>query len=210
MATACLVAGRHRPCSINRIALISLSSGTVIAGARYYVAVSADDQAQAHLRSFETRIEKLEASENRAAQRDLRLLLFAELAEGLRARKEPEHLYTAAALGGFGAVAWGVAALQPRDYIGRPVYERPAAVAAIGILLVATAVVAKIWREHTKYAENKDTQNGIASDINATCGGEIIPQNMRMPAGSGWAWSIMVVIVAAFAAIAFCIAVAAR
>ncbi len=88
--------------------------------------------------------------------------------------------------------------------------------AAVGILVVAVAVVAKIWREHTKYAENKDTQNRIAESINKDYGVDfskdygldLIPAEMREPAGKGWLWSIAVVIAAALPAIGFCISVA--
>ena len=38
--------------------------------------------------------------------KDVLLALLPEIGSALRARSEPEHLYTAAALGGFGAVAW--------------------------------------------------------------------------------------------------------
>lgn len=87
--------------------------------------------------------------------KDLQLNLLTELSAALRGRSEPEHLYTAAALGGFGAVAWGVAALQPEKYLSKAIYQRPGGVAALGTLLVATAIVLKICREHREICGDK-------------------------------------------------------
>ena len=139
--------------------------------------------------------------------KDLQLSLFTELSAALRARSEPEHLYTAAALGGFGAVAWGVAALQPEKYSSKAMYQRPAGVAALGTLLVATAIVMKICREHKKFAEIKKEQARIAAQIASLPGAaEIIPKSMLSPiAGKGYIWSLVVVIAAAGAAILFCL-----
>jgi hypothetical protein len=139
--------------------------------------------------------------------RDLKLILLTELSSALRARSEPEHLYTAAALGGFGAVAWGVAALQPEKYVSRPVYQRPAAVAALGTLLVAAAIALKIYREHRKFSEIKKEQARIARDLSSSPNAsDIIPQIMlsEVP-GKGYIWSLVVVITAAVAAVAFCL-----
>jgi len=138
---------------------------------------------------------------------ELRLMLLTELGAALRARSEPEHLYTAAALGGFGAVAWGVAALQPDKYLDKPFYKRPAGVAALGTLFVAVAIVAKIYREHRKFAEIKKEQARIATQLASLPGAAgIIPGNMLSPvAGKGFIWSIAVVVMAAVVAICFCL-----
>jgi hypothetical protein len=137
--------------------------------------------------------------------KDLQLNLLAELSAALRARSEPEHLYTAAALGGFGAVAWGVAALQPEKYSNKAMYQRPAGVAALGTLLVAIAIVMKIRREHRKFAEIKKEQARIAAQLASLPGAaEIIPKSMLSPiAGKGYIWSLVVVIAAAVATISF-------
>ncbi|MGH9549379.1 MAG: hypothetical protein ACRD3W_08390, partial [Terriglobales bacterium] len=92
-------------------------------------------------------------------------MLLTELGAALRARSEPEHLYTAAALGSFGALAWGVAALQPESYLTRPMWMRPAVIAAIGTAVVASSVVVKIIREHYKFAEIKREQARIAKQL---------------------------------------------
>ena len=139
--------------------------------------------------------------------KDLQLNLLMELGVALRARSEPEHLYTAAALGGFGAVAWGVAALQPEKYTSKAIYQRPAGVAAIGTLLVATTIVMKICREHRKFAEIKKEQARIAARLDSMQGAVgIIPKSMLSPtAGKGYIWSLAVVIAGAVAAICFCL-----
>jgi hypothetical protein len=169
--------------------------------------VSAPDL-ESRVKDLEARLGKLEAPEKEAAKKDLRLTLLPELGAALRFRSEPEHLYTAAALGGFGAVAWGVATLQPGNYFDRPLYERPAVVAAIGTLVLAIAIVAKICREHTKYAALKKEQKNIADKLDSSCGEIITPNTMRSEAGGGYIWSIAVVSVAAIGAIAFCLSVA--
>jgi hypothetical protein len=141
-----------------------------------------------------------------SGHKDLQLVLLKELGDALRARSEPEHLYTAATVGGFGAVAWGVAALQPEKYLGRPVYKRPAAIAGIGIIIVAAFIVAKIFREHGIYAETKREQARIAEQLASLEGArEIIPEYMlKKDAGWGFFWSLAVVIAAAVAAALFC------
>jgi hypothetical protein len=41
------------------------------------------------------------------SEQTLLLTLLSEVTNELRSRRDPEHLYTAAAIGGFGAVTWG-------------------------------------------------------------------------------------------------------
>jgi hypothetical protein len=134
------------------------------------------------------------------------LILLQELGASLRARSEPEHLYTAAAFGSFGAVAWGVAALNPHDYLSRPILTRPATVAALGIFFVASSVITKIRREHNKFTEIKKQYSMIAARLKALPNGDdVIPSNWIEPAGEGHHYSEWVVILAAGAAIAFCL-----
>jgi hypothetical protein len=133
------------------------------------------------------------------------LLLLQELGAALRARSDPEHLYTAAALGSFGAVAWGVAALKPQDYLSRPIWTRPGTVAALGILLVALSVVRKIRREHKKYTETKKQYSLVATLLKSLPNGDVIPNNWTDPAGEGHKYSEWLVMVAAGAAILFCL-----
>jgi hypothetical protein len=134
------------------------------------------------------------------------LVVLQELGAALRARSDPEHIYTAAALANFGAVAWGVAALKPQDYLYRPICTRPASVAAVGILLVAFCVVTKLIREHKKFAEIKKQYSAVARLLKAHPNGDVIPSNWTEPAGTGSGYSVLIVIVTAFAAIVFCLA----
>jgi len=142
-------------------------------------------------------------------QKDLQLVLLTEMGHATRARSEPEHLYTAAALGSFAALAWGVAALHPETYSVRPLWSRPAMVAAIGVALVASGVVIKIVREHGKFAEIKSEQARIAARLASLPGAAgIIPERILSPvAGKGYLYSIAVVVLPAIAAICFCMAV---
>ncbi len=139
--------------------------------------------------------------------KDLQLVLLKELGDALRARSEAEHLYTAAAVAGFGAVAWGVAALQPERYAGRAFYLRPAWVAAVGILIVAAFIVAKILREHGIYAMTKKEQARIAAQLASLEGAAgIIPEYMlKEDAGPGYKGSRRIVIAAAAVAAGFCL-----
>jgi hypothetical protein len=139
--------------------------------------------------------------------KNLQLTLLTELGANLRARSEAEHLYTAAAVGGFGAVAWGVAALQPERYLSRPCYKRPAGAAVIGISIVAVAIAAKIIREHGQYAKLRKQQAQIVKQLARLPGAEeIIHEDMQSDdAGPGYKWSLAIVIAAALAAIGFCL-----
>ena len=143
--------------------------------------------------------------------KDVLLALLSEIGCELRARSEPEHLYTAAAVGSFGAVAWGVAALQPDKYFGRPWYWRPAMVAVIGILVVAALIAKKICREHKVYSEAKKEQARVAQFVAALDDKiKVVPDYMLKDAGSGFFWSLMVVCGSAVAASCFCLSLVWR
>jgi hypothetical protein len=145
-----------------------------------------------------------------ADHKDVLLVLLKELGDALRSRSEPEHLYTAAAVGGFGAVAWGVAALQPDKYLSRPFYLRPAWLAAVGIFIVAAFIVKKIRREHGIYAEAKKEQARIGAILSSLEGATgIIPEYMlKEVAGPGYKGSQRIVITAAAVAACFCLSLA--
>jgi len=142
--------------------------------------------------------------------KDLQLVLLKELCDAMRARTEPEHLYTAAAVGSFGAVAWGVAALKPEQYLARPFYLRPAAVGIVGILIVALGICIKILREHGVYAEAKKALCQIAKQLDSLEGasGMIPAYILKEEAGSGFRYSIAVVVSAALGAVLFCLSLA--
>jgi hypothetical protein len=102
-----------------------------------------------------------------------------------------------------------VAALNPEKYNQRELYLRPAGLAAIGIFLIAGAVVAKIIREHKKFAALKAAQNAVYKKLK-----EHLPDSSITPdqmfsdqAGRGYIWSLAVVIAAALAGIGFCLSV---
>lgn len=160
------------------------------------------------MHDLEVRVEALLQDTGReAAKREFRGILFAEWGADLRAKSEHEHLYAAAAMGGFGAVAWGIAALQPGKYLATEAYLRPAVVAAIGTFTLAVAIVVKIYRDHGMYAKGKAKQNEIATAINSDYG-QIVPEVMLSRSGNGYLYSIAVVIIAGLAAVGFCLSVA--
>jgi hypothetical protein len=135
----------------------------------------------------------------------LSLNVLTELGADLRARPEPEHLYTAASIGAFGAVAWGIAALDPAKYGGIPWWRQPAIVAVFGVSVVAAAVTLKIGREHKKFDAIKKERARIASLIPGA--ESIIPANWKEPAGRGYLWSIFPIWGSAALAIGFSLAV---
>jgi hypothetical protein len=162
---------------------------------------------EARVHALEVRLALPQDSGREAAKREFRGVLFAEWGADLRAKSDQEHLLAGAAMGGFGAVAWGVAALQPGKYLDTEVYLRPAVVAAIGTFILAVAIVVKIFRDHRMYARGKAIQNDIVAAVNSDFG-EIIPEVMLARSGNGYLYSIAVVIIAAIAAVAFCLSVA--
>ena len=128
------------------------------------------------------------------------LAVLQELGAALRARSDAEHAYTAAAVGSFGAVAWGVAALKPQD-------GPSPTVAAAGVLFVTCCVVWKITWDHHRFAETKQQYGLVAERLREFPNGDIIPKRWTDPAGKG-AWiSVSIVLAAAGAAIAFCLTV---
>lgn len=157
---------------------------------------------------LDKRVKALEAAQTAGGNQEVLIFLLTEISAAMRARSEPEYVYTAGALAGSGAVAWGVAALQPDKFFGRDIYLRPAGVAAIGLVVVALAVVGKIWREHRKFADLKKSQYSLGKLLEQYAGTGVIPDKMfSQAAGKGYLWSIGVVVAAALASIAFCISV---
>ena len=130
---------------------------------------------------------------------------LSELGNDLRSRSEPEFVYTAAAIASFGAVSWGVAALRAAGTTG----TEPL-VAAGGVLILAVAVISKIWREHGVYMKMRTDIVRIAQELAETVDvtQELIPGRLqRVGPGRGFLLSIFVVAMGALAAIAFCLSV---
>lgn len=137
------------------------------------------------------------------------LSLLSEYGNDLRARSQPEYLYTAASLGAFGAVSWGVAAMSPTVYVSSDWWARPPIVAAAGIFVVAVSVLAKIWREHTNYGMVKAYRAAVANGLAAVP--ELKPliagTYTNRIAGRGAHVSGGMVILAGVSSIAFCLSV---
>lgn len=142
---------------------------------------------------------------------DLLLAALQDLGEEVRKRRDPEYIYTAAAVGSFGAVSWGVASLSTatsqRVVSG---WATPASVAAIGTGLLAAAVIHKIYRDHDAYAGLRNEQVKIAGLLATKLGVNVkdLPKQYReVGRGLGYLWSMAVVLVAAIGAVAFCLSV---
>lgn len=141
-----------------------------------------------------------------------RQLLFTDLGEEIRSRREPEHLYTAAAIGAFGAVTWGIATIATVSP-SKPVsfFWHPAFVAIVACVVLSGVVISKIVREHRNYTVLRREQISIAQSLAKSCGFEINNLPKRLQPGSedgiGYMWSIVVVVGAAIGAILFCFSI---
>ncbi len=147
--------------------------------------------------------DEMKADESRA---QLLLVLLKEQGDELRYRSQPELLYTAAAVGSFGAVTWGVAALPVTNFPDRFI-THPAAIAAMGVLLVASVLIAKACRDHIKHAYAKEARADICRQIASlpNCGGIIPDALMVKELGPGYRGSVLLVGAAATSSIVFCI-----
>lgn len=136
----------------------------------------------------------------------LLLTLLSEIGAQKRQRSESQHIYSAAALGSFGAVTWGVAALQPTNFKDR-VLTHPALIAALGVLLVALVVIAKIRNDNETWGKIKADEARVAKLLSELPGAdEMIPEDMmRKERGPGSRQPENVVKVAAAVAFLFCI-----
>jgi hypothetical protein len=134
--------------------------------------------------------------------------LLAEVSAETRSRRDPEYLYTAASVGAFGAVAWGVAALTTGREAWSPAH--PALIAAVGILAIAFAVVVKVVREHRLYVGLRREQVRVAKLLTATAGFQegILPPGLKASGdGPGHWFSVAIVLVAAVSTSGFCFAI---
>jgi hypothetical protein len=141
----------------------------------------------------------------------VQIALLNEYSTAMRERSQPEYLYSAASVGSFGAVAWGVAALTPDKFCGRSFYFQPASVAALGIAFSSLAIFSKILREHKSYSDFKELRADAAKNIAEI--GDIqydIPEALKVKtSGSGYIWSLCVVLFFAISTIGFCMSIAA-
>jgi hypothetical protein len=138
----------------------------------------------------------------------LLLALLTEVGAAKRFRSEAEHLYTAAAVGSFGAVSWGIAALQSVSFKDR-FWTHPALVAAVGVVIVATAVIIKLISDQNTFAKIKNDEADIADLLSQLPGAQrIVPADMRRRKPGPRRWlSPSIVGAAALAATAFCLTI---
>jgi hypothetical protein len=149
---------------------------------------------------------------NETDQKDVLLALLAEHGSAMREKSQPEYVYTAAALAGFGAVSWGVAALQPASYANR-FWTHPAAIAAAGVFFTAVALIAKSRREHAVYQRIRAGRAAAAASLKALLGenGNLVPDEfLKGPSGGGAYYSLGAVVIAALGSIAFSLSVLFR
>jgi hypothetical protein len=78
-------------------------------------------------------------------------------------------------------------------------------VAAVGVFFVTVAVLWKTQQDHNAYNEIKKEQIALAQELETVYGIPVL-HNFRGVAGPGTSYSQIVVIVAAAAAIIFCLA----
>lgn len=139
-------------------------------------------------------------------RKDVLLAVIAEYGAAMRERSQPEYLYTAASLAGFGAVCWGVATLDLRLYEKR-LWTHPALDAAFGIFIIAFCVAIKIVREHRRYKYFR-RERSIAAQLLTRIPDveDLVPKDLlNGNTGPGAYYSLAVVIGSAFASVLFCL-----
>lgn len=139
-------------------------------------------------------------------------MLLQEVGAELRARREPEHLFTAALVGALGAVAWGVATIASVPGAKMiPWWRHPALAGALSCALFAAGVWFKVKREHGLYVGLRAEQARIAGLVAELAGvkQEDVPEGLRTgsTAGAGYLSSAGVIAASATAAIVFCVSV---
>ena len=133
----------------------------------------------------------------------IRLAWLAKSGAGLRARTQAEYIYTAAAVAMFGAVCGGVAAQA--DHL---LVRKQLSVAAAGVIILVTlAVLLKIWQDHKVYRDIWHNRAENVAALVANLGASsIFPKDVQNSrTGRGYIWSMLVLVVAAVAALVFCL-----
>jgi hypothetical protein len=157
--------------------------------------------------------DEIELVVNRASdttQQGVTLALFQHVTDELRSRRQPEYAYTAAAVGAFGAIAWGVAALVALSN-PVPTWRHPAIAGIVTVLLIAFPVIVKILQEHKNYVQLREDQQRLAKEMVVAYGLDLswLPAPLR-PAGKigdAHRWSVGIVLGAGVGAVLFCLAV---
>src|ERR1700744_4036276 len=102
----------------------------------------------------------------------LLLALLAEHSNEMRSQAQTEHVHTAAAVGAFGAVTWGVATVP------EPI---PAAVAVVGVVLVSWAVITKIRQSHETYSRLKAARARVCAELASLSEAGVISKGLLNP-----------------------------
>ena len=146
------------------------------------------------------------------------LALSNEIQTELRARRDAEHLYTAAFVGASGAVAWGVATIAA---ITNPTFDwiHPAIAGLSMIWLIAIAIAVKTLREHLVHRDLRkqaDTLGAALLEKNTGLA-DIWPNHMkatkdkrassRLIRITGATYSLVVIALTAVGATVFCLSV---
>ena len=138
------------------------------------------------------------------SRQQLLLVLLQEVTAAMRLQSEPEHLYTAASIAGFGAVAWGVASLDMTKHPS----SIPLLVAAGGVLITALLVIVKLWHAHNHYSKFNDARIDVMRRLSNLNRDKNVFPPMMLEGKPGWGFaiSISIVGVTGAAAVAFCLA----
>ena len=143
---------------------------------------------------------------------DFLLLLLQQMGDETRARRDPEHLYTAAALGGIGAVAWGVATIGTiQGFAAKAFFLHPAIVGGILCLTMACVVCYKTYREHKVYRDLRKEQIALvallARETHVTQAQLSVGLREGFVVGNGYRVSMAVVVLPALIAMWFCFSI---
>ena len=148
------------------------------------------------------------------ARPDGLILLLQEIGAEVRSRREPEHLFTAAAVGAMGAIAGGSGAVATVDALASvPFWQHPALLGAVSCVVICVAIVVKTERENRVYRAARSEQLRLYKLFAQEHGllQSELPHGLRTTAqvGRGHWYSSAVVIAATLGATAFCLSVLA-
>ncbi len=129
---------------------------------------------------------------------DLEAVWLTELGHDLRARRDAEYFYTAAAVALFGGVAWGVAG----QHHGRAFYIWT----IVGVFAVAAAVAYKIYADHKNYDTIWSSRRELFKRLSKRPGADEIFSIIKdKKPGKGFAFSILVLLLSALLPVFSCI-----
>jgi hypothetical protein len=138
--------------------------------------------------------------------------LLQEIGNELRSRREPEHIFTASAIGAMGAIAGGTAAVATVPALASaPIWQHPAIIGAATCFLIGLSIVAKTERENRVYRAARLEQTrlyALFAKEHALLNSEL-PKGLRLDAkaGRGHWFSSAIVIAATVGSLSFCLAV---